>query len=113
MEGTGSGLSARSPRIEGRMPAHRISRAFVLHRDVVPTATLVTRRQTASADHGVRAARRRLPPQTTGRLATGVKVKGPPKRGFAIKFLQPVRKPSPTRGQRFNFYLSSFITPLH
>src|SRR6266849_8359180 len=68
MDGHGSGLSGRSPRIEGRMPGHRISRAFVLHRDVVPTATLVTRGPSASADHGIRAARRRLPPQTAGRL---------------------------------------------
>src|SRR6266403_150420 len=68
MDGDGSGLSGRSPRLEGRMPRHRISRALVLHCDVVPTSTFVERGEPTSADHGIRATRCRLPPQTAGRL---------------------------------------------
>src|SRR6266853_555777 len=74
MDGDGSRLSGRSPRFEGRMPRHRISRALVLHRDAVPTSTFVERGEPTSADHGVRTTRRRLPPQTTGRLHPDVTV---------------------------------------
>src|ERR1019366_6848451 len=58
------------------MPGHRIPRALVLHRDVVPTATFVTRRQPAPADHGLRTARRRLSPQTAGRLHPHLRAQG-------------------------------------
>src|SRR6266481_158491 len=72
MDGDGSRLSGRSPRLEGRMPGHRISRTLVLHRDVIPTAAVVERGEPTSASHGIRATRRRLPPQTAGRLHTDV-----------------------------------------
>src|SRR5437879_5635760 len=91
MDGYGSGLSGRSPRLEGRMPGHRISGALVLHRDVVPTAAFVERGQPASPDHGVRTTRRRLPPQTAGRLHPRLRVKGPTQARLGTKSLQPGR----------------------
>src|ERR1019366_1046805 len=57
------------------MPGHRISRALVFHCDIVPTATFVARGQTAPTDHGLRATRSRLPPQTTRRLHPHLRVR--------------------------------------
>src|ERR1700719_3211117 len=77
MDGDGSGLSGRSPWLEGRMPRHRISRALVLHLHAVPTATFFERGRTTSADHGIRTTRRRLPPQAAGRLHPHVTLGSP------------------------------------
>src|SRR4029077_1985067 len=54
---------------------------LVLHRDVIPTATLVERVEPTPADHGVCPARRRLPPQTAGRLHPRL-TSGPPRKSI-------------------------------
>src|SRR5271156_1239544 len=68
MDGYGSWLSNRSPRFEGGVPRHRVARASVLYCAIVPATALVHGSEAPSPGHGVRAARGRLPSQSSRRF---------------------------------------------